>query len=104
MTKRIVHFKCLLCSRTHSSRKACSGERFHFNKEDITKAPFIDIRITGLGRGKGFPRSKEKCLTFRQACADRRYDPLTKEVYACALELVQIAQEEGLELEEVGEE
>lgn len=53
--------------------------RIRFDKIDIAGAPFIDVRVAA-GRGRGFPRITEKCLSLKEAMTREEYEDLIRQI------------------------
>jgi len=54
-------------------------KRVRFDKIDIEEAPFIDVRVAA-GRGRGFPRITEKCLSLKEAMTKEEYEDLIRQI------------------------
>jgi len=51
-----------------------------FDKLNPEEAVFIDARETGLGRGAGFPRIDELCLTIKEAKDHPQYKEFIEQI------------------------
>ena len=53
-------------ARRYGKEIIMEKEEVRLDKLDPENAVFIDARETGLGRGRGFPRINELCLTLKE--------------------------------------
>jgi len=93
--KKLIFLECPLCglsrplvktlcyaTKRHVPPERILGEKppSRFDVLDPGTAPFIDIRETGGGRGFGFRRIIEECLTLAQAMGTEEYRDLVEQV------------------------